>query len=69
MPPNSTVPFEIGARIRVMQAGAGQTTFVQGAGVTIRSNGGKLKCTGQYSVATLEKVATNEWFLSGDIAV
>jgi hypothetical protein len=37
------------------------------AGVTLNSTGGKTKTTGQYSVATLIKVGTDEWVLFGDI--
>ena len=67
VPPNSTVAFEIGTVIEIGQLGAGQTTIVAGSGVTIRSAGGKLKLTGQYSTASLRKRATDEWWLVGDI--
>ncbi len=68
VPPNSSVAFPVDTRIDVSQYGAGQTSIAAGAGVTIRSSGGKLKLTGQYSGATLWKRATNEWVLYGDIA-
>jgi hypothetical protein len=68
VPPNSSVAFAVGAQIDLIQAGAGQTTVAAGAGVTIRSSGSKLKLTGQYSAATLLKLATDEWLLAGDIA-
>jgi hypothetical protein len=51
----------------VYQHGAGQTTIAGTAGVTLNSTGGKTKTTGQYSVATLIKVDTDEWVLFGDI--
>lgn len=68
VPNNATVPFAVGDTIDVFQYGAGQTTVVAGSGVTIRSSGSKLKLTGQYSGATLQKIATDEWLLVGDIA-
>lgn len=67
VPPNSTVAFAIGTQIPVVQTGAGQTAFVAGAGVTIRSLSGNLKITGQYAGATLTKRATNEWLLLGSL--
>lgn len=68
VPPNSSVAFPVNTRIDLVQYGAGQVTVAQGSGVTIRSSGGKLKLTGQYSGATLWKKATDEWILIGDIA-
>lgn len=68
VPPNSSVAFEVGTIVELFQYGAGQTTIAAGAGVTIRSSGGKLKLTGQYSGASLRKIATDEWALVGDIA-
>jgi hypothetical protein len=68
VPPNSSVAFPTNSRIDVIQYGAGQTTIVAGAGVTIRSSGSKLKITGQYSGASLWKKGTDEWVLVGDIA-
>jgi len=68
VPPNATVAFPTGTAIELFQYGAGQTTVVAGGGVTIRSSGGKLKLTGQYSAASLRKIATDEWVLVGDIS-
>lgn len=68
VPPNSDVAFPTTTQIDIAQYGAGQTTIAAGSGVTIRSSGGKLKLTGQYSGATLYKRGTNEWMLFGDIA-
>jgi len=68
VPPNSSVAFSTGTQILLAQYGAGQTTVVAGSGVTIRSNGGKLKLSAQYCGATLIKIAENEWYLFGDIA-
>lgn len=67
IPSNSSVAFPIGSIIEVWQRGVGQVTFVAAAGVTIRSPGGKMKLTGQYSSASLRKRATDEWALVGDV--
>jgi hypothetical protein len=67
---NLTVPasvFSAGTQILLSQYGAGQTTIVAGAGVTIRSNGAKLKLNVQYSGATLIFLSASECYLFGDI--
>jgi hypothetical protein len=68
IPLNSSVAFATGTQILLAQYGAGQTTIVATSGVTVRSNGAKLKLNAQYSGATLIKIDTNEWYLFGDIA-
>jgi hypothetical protein len=68
---NLTVPASIfadGDQILLAQYGAGQTTVVAGSGMTIRSNGGKLKLNVQYSGASLVFVSATEAYLFGDIA-
>lgn len=40
VPPNASVAFPVGTQILVRQTGAGLTTFVQGAGVTITPSSG-----------------------------
>jgi hypothetical protein len=67
IPLNSSVAFATGTQILLSQYGAGQTTIVATSGVTVRSNGGKLKLNVQYSGATLIKIGTDEWYLFGDI--
>jgi hypothetical protein len=67
IPLNSSVAFPTGTQILLAQYGAGQTTVVATSGVTVRSNGGKLKLNVQYSGATLIKIGTDEWYLFGDI--
>lgn len=67
IPPHSSVAFPIGTQILIAQYGAGQTTIVAGSGVTIRSASGKLKLTGQFSGGTAIQIATDEWYLFGDI--
>lgn len=67
IPLNSSVAFSIGTQILIAQYGAGQTTIVPTSGVTLRSNGSKTKLNVQYSGATLIKIASDEWYLFGDI--
>ena len=68
VPPNSSVPFPIGANITIVGIGAGQVTVVEGSGVTINSADGALKLRLQYSTGTLIKIATDTWLLIGDIS-
>lgn len=68
IPLNSSVAFPVKSRIDLAQLGAGQVSIAATGGVTIRSSGSKLKITGQYSGASLTKIATDEWLLVGDIA-
>jgi len=67
IPPNSSVAFGIGTQINIAQLGAGTTTIVAGAGVTLNSAGGKLKLDSQYAVCTCVKTDTNEWFVVGNL--
>jgi len=67
VPTNATVAFPLGTQILLYQGGAGQVT-VGGAGVTLRSQGSKLKLNGQYSIGGLLKVGTDEWILYGNTA-
>lgn len=67
IPPNSSVAFPVGTQILISQLGAGQTTVVAGSGVTLRSSGGKTKLSAQYSMGSLIKRGTDEWYLAGDI--
>jgi len=69
---NLTVPasvFSAGQQLLLSQYGAGQTTIVAGAGMTIRSNGAKLKLSAQYSGATLVFISASEAYLFGDISL
>ncbi len=67
VPTNASVAFPVGATMLVRQAGAGQTSVAAAGGVTVNSRGAALKLAGQYAYATLVKVATDTWELSGDI--
>ena len=68
IPPNSSVAFEIGDQVNLLQLGAGKVTVAAGSGVTIRSEGTKLKLKAQYAAATCVKIGTNEWVLVGNLA-
>lgn len=67
IPTNASVAFPTGTQILLYQGGAGQVT-VGGAGVTLRSQGTKLKLNGQYSIGGLLKVGTDEWVVFGNTA-
>jgi hypothetical protein len=66
VPLNSSVAFAVNTVIYLFQEGAGQTTVVATGGVTIRTPA-TLLLRGQYSMATLFKIGTDEWVLSGDL--
>lgn len=66
IPLNASAAFAIGTSIFVLQAGAGQTTIVPTAGVTINSFIG-LKIIGQWSGCTLIKRGTNTWVAIGGL--
>lgn len=68
VPPNASVAFPIGSQVLLYQGGAGQVTITAGAGVTIRSQGTKLKIFGQYGVAGIVKIDTDEWVAFGNLA-
>ena len=67
IPPNGTVAYGIGTQLNIMQLGAGVVTITAGAGVTLRSNGTKLKTNGQYAVATCCKIASDTWVVIGNL--
>jgi hypothetical protein len=67
VPPHSAVAFPVGAIVEVFQYGAGQTSVVAGAGVTVRSPSSKLKLAAQFSSAVLRQRAQDEWALEGDL--
>ena len=65
--PNSTAAFGIGTQINIMQLGAGTVTITAGAGVTLNSDGAKLKTNAQYAVATCCKIGTDTWVVVGNL--
>jgi hypothetical protein len=68
IPLNSSVAFQVGTEIPVVQYGAGTTTIAVISGVTLRSRGSLVTTAGPYARAALTKLATNEWLLAGDLA-
>jgi len=66
VPPNSSVAFPIGTTLTVNQYGAGQTTIVAGAGVTINTPS-SLTTRAQYSTVSVIKVLTDTWIAAGDL--
>lgn len=67
VPTNATVAFPTGTVLSLYRAGAGAVTVAAAAGVTIRQVDSVLTLRAQYSTATLHKVGTDEWVLSGDL--
>lgn len=67
VPPNSSVAFPVGTVITGVQKGAGQTTLVAGAGVTLNSTPG-LKIAAQWGSFGIVKVGTDEWDVMGRLA-
>lgn len=66
-----TVPsgvFTAGQQVLVTQYGAGQTT-IAGSGVTLHSDGGKLKINSQYSSATILFISPTEAYVFGNLAL
>lgn len=66
-----TVPsgvFTAGQQVLITQYGAGQTT-IAGSGVTLRSDGGKLKINTQYSSATILFISATEAYVFGNLAL
>lgn len=67
-----TVPADVfvaGNQILITQYGAGQTTIAAGAGMTLRSDGGKLKINTQYSMATILFISATEAYVTGNLAL
>ena len=67
IPPNSSVAYGIGTQINLMALAAGVVTITAGAGVTLRSDGSKLKLNAQYAVATCLKIASDTWVVVGNL--
>ena len=60
IPPNSSVAYKIGTRLLITASGAGTTTIVEGAGVTINTEVDLIIGT-QWKSALLTKVDTDVW--------
>lgn len=68
LPPTT---YNIGEQINIVQLGAGQVTFAQGSGVTIRSTGAistAPKISKQYAAATVIVIGVSEYLVVGALA-
>lgn len=63
VPSNASVPFDIGAEIRIVQLGTGGVDIVGDIGVVINVDGGDLKLQRQYSSGVLYKKNIDSWVL------
>jgi hypothetical protein len=68
VPDNGTVAFATGTEIYVVRYGTGTVTFAEGSGVTILSDTSRKNIKTQYSSASVVKLDTNEWLLTGNLA-
>jgi hypothetical protein len=73
IPTNANVAFPIGTVINIIAIGAGQVTInaVTSGTTTVLSNGGTAaapKLRVQYSAASCIKVATDTWYVVGDLS-
>lgn len=72
IPTNGSVAFPVGSQINIIQIGAGQVTInaVTSGTTTIASTGATStapKLRAQYASASAIKVATDTWYVVGDI--
>ena len=70
IPPNSSVPFPIGTAIVTVLDAAYKSNVVPQTGVTLRLAGNTAgsnvaRTLSEYSMASLIKVDTNLWYISG----
>lgn len=73
IPTNANVAFAVGTIINVIQIGTGQTTIkaVTSGTTSVLSNGATAaqpKLRAQYSAASCIKVATDTWYVVGDVS-
>ncbi|WP_189381970.1 DUF2793 domain-containing protein [Gemmobacter nanjingensis] len=69
IPPDATVPFEIGSLINVTQVGAGVATVTAAAGVSLNGVvGGSVALDGQWAGAALVKRGADAWIIQGALA-
>jgi hypothetical protein len=69
IPPEVTVPFEIGTLIHVTQVGAGVASIAAAAGVTLNGvAGGSVALSAQWSGAALTKRGADAWVVQGALA-
>lgn len=68
--PDATFFLPAGADFELVQAGTGSVTVVPGAGVTVRRRAGAgLSLAGQHCRATVVKLSSDEWLLTGELGL
>jgi hypothetical protein len=68
IPPNSSVAYPSGTVIVVANIGSGAVTIARGSGVALRIGGSATdgnKTLAQHGIASLLKLDTNSWYVSG----
>jgi hypothetical protein len=67
IPTNAAVAFPIGTQIWFVQGSAGVPTFTADTGVTLRTRSSVRQPFARFSEVKLTKIATDEWYLTGDL--
>jgi hypothetical protein len=69
VPPNSSVPLDVGTQIGLLAAGGTATTYTvaEGSGVTLESYGSLRTLSGKGALAVLIKTDTDTWYLAGSL--
>ena len=68
IPPNSSVAFDTGSAIMIVNKGSGTVDIARGSGVALYLAGNSTsanRSVSSYGMATLIKTGTDEWFVSG----
>jgi hypothetical protein len=66
----ATIPastFSVGDQINILQTGSGQVSVFAAGGVNLRSESSRTRTRGQYALATVICIATNEWVVLGNV--
>lgn len=69
LPNNSDEPIPVGFRILCDQLGEGKIVFLPATGVTLTSYQNGDSTAGQFARGHLHKVATNTWWLNGELTL
>lgn len=67
IPSNTSVGFDVGTKLNIMQLGAGQITVAINVDTLSKDSALTSKLNGQYAVATAVKIATTQWVLFGNL--
>jgi hypothetical protein len=67
VPTDASLIADEGAQIVIAQLNIGDVTFETASGVTLYSEGNKYTLRGRYAVASLIKLGTDTWLLSGNL--